>query len=75
MDSEYLDPQQCADILSVKKRTFLERYAPRPDIPRANIRIEETFLVEKRRSRRMARPPKRKTPDDVICTTFTPSVI
>lgn len=33
MDSEYLDPQQCADILSVKKRTFLERYAPRPDFP------------------------------------------
>lgn len=32
MDSEYLDPQQCADILSVKAY-ILERYAPRPDFP------------------------------------------
>lgn len=75
MDSEYLDPQQCADILSVKKRTFIRAVCTAPGFPRANIRIEETFLVEKRRSQRMARLPKRKTPDDVICATFAPSSI
>lgn len=40
MNTEYLDPQQCADMLAVKKRTFLERYAPRPDFP-ARIAISK----------------------------------
>lgn len=75
MDSEYLDPQQCADILSVKKAYIFRAVRTASGFPRANIRIEETFLVEKRRSRRMARPPKRKTPGNVICTTFAPSGI
>lgn len=46
MDSEYLDPQQCADILSVKSVHF-RAVRTASGFPRANIRIEETFLVEK----------------------------
>lgn len=40
MGNEYLTPQQCADMLAVKKRTFLERYAPRPDFP-ARIAVSQ----------------------------------
>ena len=49
MDSEYLDPQQCADILSVKKRTFLERYAPRPDFPARISVLKKRFWWKKKK--------------------------
>ena len=74
MDSEYLDPQQCADILSVKKRTFLERYAPRPDFP-ARISVSKKRFWWKKEEVVGWLDRQKKTPDDVICTTFAPSGI
>ena len=47
MGNEYLNPQQCADMLAVKKRTFLERYAPRPDFP-ARIAVSKKRFWWKR---------------------------
>lgn len=50
MDSEYLDPQQCADILSVKSVHF-RAVRTASGFPRANIRIEETFWWKKKKSK------------------------
>ncbi|MDO4694940.1 MAG: hypothetical protein Q4A62_10075 [Eikenella sp.] len=47
METEYLTSQQCADMLAVKKRTFLERYALRPDFP-ARIAISRKIFWWKR---------------------------
>lgn len=44
LNKEYLTAQEIADALGISKKTFLGKYAPRPDFPARITLTQKTFF-------------------------------